>query len=119
MTDKNVPTKIESDGHVHVRNWQEYKQLVKEKKPGSLVYVMEQNGFAADKEITILRLIMLSDKRYYIFIDTPKGEALRQTAIPLHHAKTGSRYLEEEDIRSFLKMQFEGENLQFFYFWTV
>ena len=114
-----APQHVSGEGHVRVRSWEEFRRLVREKKPGSIVYVLEQSGFAADKEVTILRLIMLHNKRYFIFIDTPKGDALRQTGIALRKDKNGTRYLEEEDIKAYLKAQFEGENLQFFYFWTA
>jgi hypothetical protein len=50
-----------NSGHIRVRTWQEFKRLVAEKKPGSIVYILEQNGFTPDKEVTILRLIMLHD----------------------------------------------------------
>ncbi len=80
--------------------------------------MLEQNGFAADKEVTVLRLIMLHDKRYYIFIDTPRDDTLRETGVRLSRDKRGTRFLDEEDVRGFLKSQFEGEQLQFFYFWT-
>lgn len=106
------------EGHIRIRSWQEFKQLAKQKQPGSLVYVLEQNGFAANKEITILRLIMLHDKRYYIFIDTPGDTALRQTGIPLRKDEGGNRYLKEEDVKAYLKKEFEGEKIEFFYFWT-
>jgi hypothetical protein len=79
---------------------------------------LEQNGFAANKELTILRLIVLHNLRYYIFIDSPKGEALRETGIPLNKDIQGTRFIEEEDVKTFLKTQFEGENLQFYYFWS-
>jgi hypothetical protein len=113
------PPQDSGEGHMRVRDWEEFKRLVREKKPGSIVYVLEQNGFAANKEVTVLRLIMLHDKRYYIFIDLPQRDALRQTGIALRKDKNGNRYLEEDDVRAYLKAQFEGENLQFFYFWTA
>lgn len=104
---------------MRIRTWQEFKHLVTEKKPGSIVYILEQNGFAADKEITILRVIMLHDKRYYIFIDAPKGEALRETGIPLCKDKRGTRFLDEDQVKNYLKNQFEEENLEIYSFWTT
>jgi hypothetical protein len=90
-----------------------------EKKPGSIVYILEQNGFTADKEVTILRVIMLHQQRYYIFIDAPKGDALRETRIPLHKDKNGSRYLDDQEVKNYLKMQFASEKLEVFSFWTT
>jgi hypothetical protein len=103
---------------VRIRKWLEFKTLVKQKKPGSIVYVLEQNGFSQNKELTILRLIMLQDQRYYIFIDTPGEAALRETGIPFRKDKNGNRYLDEDDVTGYLKKEFEGENLSFRYFWT-
>ena len=108
-----------TQGHVRVRTWPEFKRLVAEKKPGSIVYILEQNGFTQDKEVTILRLIMLREQRYYIFIDTPKGEALRETALPLRKDKNGTRYLDDQEVKDYLKAQFAGEKLEVYSFWTT
>ncbi len=109
----------QSDGQVRLRKWEEFKQQVIEKKPGSIVFILEQNGFTQDKEITILRLIMMYDKKYYIFIDTPKGDTLRETAISLHKDKKGTRFLDEDEVKKYLKNQFEGEKLEIYSFWTT
>ncbi len=107
------------EGHIRVRTWQEFKRLVAEKQPGSIVFILEQNGFTADKEVTILRLIMLHDRRYYIFIDAPKGDALRETGIPLQKDKRGTRFLDQDEVKRYLQAQFEGENLEIYSFWTT
>jgi hypothetical protein len=119
LTTKKQPDQTIADGHIRVRIWQEFKQLVIEKKPGSIVYILEQNGFTTDKEVTILRVIMLHQQRYYIFIDAPKGDQLRQTCIPLHKDKNGSRYLDDQEVKDYLKMQFASEKLEVFSFWTT
>lgn len=123
MTTKTSPDKAatpeENTGQIRVRMWQQFKQLVAEKKPGSIVYILEQNGFTQDKEVTILRVIMLHQQRYYIFIDTPKGDALRETAIPLCKDKNGTRYLDDQEVKNYLKAQFEGEKLEVYSFWTT
>jgi hypothetical protein len=107
------------EGHVRVRSWEEFKRLVSEKKPGSIVFILEQNGFSPNKELTTLRLIMLSDKRYYIFLDFPKGEVLRETQIPLHKDKNGIPNLDEDEVKAFLKKQFEKDKTDVFSFWTA
>ncbi len=117
-TDKNK-NEANDSGQTRVRSWQEFKRLVEEKKPSSVVYVLEQNGFSANKEITFLRVIMLHYKRYYIFIDAPKGEALRETGIPLRKDKNGVRYLDDEEVKRYLKKEFEGQKLEVFSFWTT
>lgn len=108
-----------SDGNVRVRSWEEFKRLVSEKNPGSIVFILEQNGFSPHKELTTLKLIMLHDKRYYIFLDFPKGEALRETGIPLHKDKSGIPNLDEDEVKVFLEKEFKKENLKVYSFWTA
>jgi hypothetical protein len=108
-----------NEGHIRVKTWAEFKRLVTEKKPPSIVYILEQNGFSPNKELTTLRVIMLHDKRYFIFLDFPKGDALRETGIPLHKDKKGIPNLDEQEVKVFLKKQFEKEKLEVFSFWTT
>ncbi len=108
-----------NEGQVRVRSWEEFKRLIGEKKPGSIVFILEQNGFSPNKELTTLRLIMLHDRRYYIFLDFPKGEALRETKIPLHKDKNGIPNLDEDEVKAILKKQFEKDKISVFSFWTV
>ncbi len=106
------------EGHVRVRSWEEFKRLVEEKKPRSIVFVLEQNGFSPNKELTSLRLIMMHARRYYIFLDFPKGDALRETKIPFHKDSKGIPNLDEDEVKTFLKKQFEKDNVDVFSFWT-
>ncbi|MGA3112562.1 MAG: hypothetical protein ABSE15_11160 [Candidatus Bathyarchaeia archaeon] len=108
-----------TEGHVRVRSWEEFKRLVRENKPGSIVYVLEQNGFSPNRELTTLRIIMLHDRRYFIFLDFPKGEALRETGIPLHKDKKGILNLDEDEVKVILKKEFEKEKINVFSFWTT
>ncbi|MGZ4851229.1 MAG: hypothetical protein ACXV2C_07610 [Candidatus Bathyarchaeia archaeon] len=108
-----------SEGHVRIRSWEEFKRLVKEKNPASLVYILEQNALSPNKELTSLRIIMLHDKRYYIFLDFPKGDKLRETGIPLHKDKKGIFNLDEDEVKVILKKQFEKEKIDIFSFWTT
>ena len=119
ITSDRHPASLSNEGQARVRSWQEFKRLVAEKKPVSIVFILEQNGFSAEKELTILRVIMLHDKRYYIFIDSPKGEALRETGIPLHRDKKGTRFLDEDEVKKHLKAEFEHEKLEVYSFWTA
>lgn len=107
-----------TEGHVRVKSWEEFKSLVREKKPNSIVFILEQNGFSQNKELTSLRLIMLHDKRYYIFLDFPKGDALREIGIRFHKDKNGIPNLDEEEVKTFLTKQFERDKVQVFSFWT-
>ena len=108
-----------SEGNIRVRSWEEFKRLVREKKPEAIVYIVEQNGFSPNKELSTLRVIMLHDKRYYIFLDFPKGEALRETGIPLHKDRKGILNLDEDEVKRILKKQFENEKLDIYSFWTT
>ncbi|MCW4019089.1 MAG: hypothetical protein NWF00_10505 [Candidatus Bathyarchaeota archaeon] len=109
----------QDQGQTRIRTWQEFKQQVKEKKPQSIVYILEQNGFSANKEVTILRVIMLHERHYYIFIDSPRENQLRQTNIPLHADKSGMRYLEDKEVKTYLQKEFTGQNLEIYSFWTT
>ncbi len=117
--EQEISGKCMNDDNLRVRRWDEFKQLVTEKKPKSIVYILEQNGFSPNKELTVLRIIMLHDKRYYIFLDFPKGERLRETGIPLHKDKKGVFNLDEDEVKDILKKQFEKEKLEVFSFWTT
>jgi hypothetical protein len=108
-----------NDGHIRIRNWEEYKRLVSEKKPRSITFILEQNGLSPKRELSTLRIIMLHDKRYYMFFDFPKAEALKETGIPLHKDKKGILNLDEDEVKIFLKKQFEKDNVEVFSFWTT
>jgi hypothetical protein len=44
-----------NEGHVRVRSWEEFKRLVSEKKPGSLFFILEQNGFFSKQGTNIIK----------------------------------------------------------------
>ena len=108
-----------NDGHIRIRNWEEFKRLVREKKPKSIVYVLEQNALSPNKELTTLRIILMYDRRYYIFLDFPKGQFLRETGIPLRKNKNGLWNLDEDEVKVILKKEFKNEDLEIFSFWTT
>ena len=99
-----------NEGHVRIMSWDKFKQLVREKKPPSIVFILEQNGFSPNKELTILKIILLHNKRYYIFLDFPKGEKLKETEIPLHKDKNVILHLDEDEVKEILEKQFQKEN---------
>ena len=105
-----------SDRLVRVSKWEEFKRLVTELKPDSIVYNIEQTGISKSREFTSLRLIIPS-KNYYVYVDFPKGDALRETLIPIHMDASGTRCIEDDDIRAFLKKQF-GE-LPVYSYWIT
>jgi hypothetical protein len=108
-----------NEDNIRIRSWEKFKNLVREKKPKSLVFILEQNGFSPNKELTTLKVIMPHNQRYYIFLDFPKGEALRETGIPLHKDKNGIPNLDEDEVKVFLKEQFAKEKIDVFSFWTA
>lgn len=93
--------------------------MVSEKKPKSLVFILEQNGFSPNKELTALKVILLHRMRYYIFLDFPKGEALRETGIPLRKDNRGMPTLDEDEVKAILEKEFEKDKIDIFSFWTA
>lgn len=103
---------------VRVRKWTEFKRLVKELKPDSIVYSIDQNAMSKTKELTCLRLILPAPEAYYVYVDFPKGNVLRDTGLPLHEGQNG-RFLEDQDIVDFLKKALGREDLAVFSYWTA
>ncbi len=102
---------------IRLRSWNEFKRLVAELKPESVVYSIDQNAMSKTKELTCLRLILPASKAYYVFVDFPKGSNLRDTGILLHEGQNG-RFIEDQDIIDFLKKEF-GQNMAVFSYWTA
>lgn len=107
------------EGVIRVKGWDEFKRLVDEQKPKAVVYVIEQNGFSPAKELTKLRLMLASPEAYYVFVDSPKGEVLRETHIPLSKDNRGTLFIEEKDVKNFLKKQLGEENITICAYWTI
>ena len=107
------------EGNIRVKSWEEFKSLVRERRPKSVVFILEQNGLSPNKELTNLRLILPGDRRYYIYIDRPKGEKLKETEIPLHRNKRGVQNLDEDEVKDFLLKQFEREKVEICSFWSA
>ncbi len=109
----------QTDGHIRIRDWEEYKRIVREKKPKSITFVLEQNALSPNKELSTLRIIMLHEKRYYLFFDFPKEETLKSTGIPLHRDKKGVLNLDEDEVKTILRKEFEKDKVEVFSFWTT
>lgn len=103
-----------------LRKWIEFKRLVLELKPDSIVYSIDQNAMSKTKELTALRLILLARGGYYVYLDFPRGKenVMRETGIQIREDKKGYHYLTDEDVVRFIKREF-GESLQVFSFWTT
>ncbi|MEM2394337.1 MAG: hypothetical protein QXW82_03675 [Candidatus Bathyarchaeia archaeon] len=106
-------------GTLKIRNWAQFKHLVETLNPEAVVYNIEQNGLSSKRELTNLRLILPSGPAYYVFLDFPKGEALKETGIPLRRDDKGNRYIEEEDVVKFLRAQFKRNDLIICSYWTI
>ena len=105
---------------VRVRKWEEFKRLVRELKPESIVYSIDQNAMSKTKELTALRFILLARGGYHVYLDFPKGDenVMRETGIQIRRDKNGARYLEDEDVIQFIKQEL-GDKVQVFSFWTT
>jgi hypothetical protein len=103
-----------------VRKWTEFKRLVTELKPESIVYSIDQNAMSKTKELTALRFILLARGGYYVYLDFPKGKenVMRETGIQIREDRNGVRYLTDEEVTRFIKREL-GENLKVFSFWTT
>lgn len=108
-----------SDNVVRIKSWEEFKRMAIELKPDSIVYNIEQSGLSPTKELTSLRLIMPCLKAYYVFLDFARGEELRETHIPLRRDNKGNRYIDERDVKTFLKNQLKREDVTICSYWTI
>jgi len=102
---------------VRIRTWKEFKQLSEELKPKAIAYSIDQNGTTKDKELTCLRLMMPTQKAYYIYVDFPKGDRLRETKIAIHGKEV--RHLEDQEVIDFLKNQLPIKDLNVYSYWTT
>ncbi len=103
--------------NVRVKTWEEFKRLAIEKKPKSIVYIIAQSIPARD--LTALKLILPVEDTQYIFTDSAEGNRLRRTGIPIHADKKGNRFIEDNDVKSFLRTQLPKEDLQIVSYWTI
>ena len=100
-----------------VKTWEEFKSLVIGNEPSSIVYIIAQSIPSCD--FTSLKLLLSIGDAQYIFIDTARDDRLRRTKIPIRTDKRGTRFLEDDDIKKFLKTQLRREDLQIFSYWTT
>ncbi len=103
--------------NVRVKTWEEFKGLAIEQKPKSIVYIIAQS--IPTKNLTSLKILLPVEGTQYIFTDTAKGDKLRRTGIPIRNDKKGNRFLEDADIKNFLKTQLKRKDLQIFSYWTI
>lgn len=88
-----------------------------EKKPKSIVYIIAQSIPA--RNLTSLKLILPLAEAQYIFVDFAENNRLRQTGIPIRQDERGNRFIDDEDVRSFLKEKVPVKDLQIYSYWTI
>jgi hypothetical protein len=57
-------------------------------------------------------------KAIYILLDFSKGDALRGTGIPIRTDKLGNRFIEDDDVKNFLKNELKRQDLTICSYWT-
>lgn len=94
---------------VHVKTWDEFKHLATVHQPNTIAYT-QQRAPLANPSIG-LRLIFASKDTQYVFLDVAEGKSLKRTKIPVVANLAGEFYLEEEDVKNFLKTELKRTNL--------
>ena len=94
---------------VHVKTWDEFKHLATTYQPDTMAYTL-QRAPLSNPPIG-LRLVFASKDVQYVFLDVAEGKSLKRTKIPVIANLAGEFYLEEEDIRNFLKTELKRNNL--------
>ncbi|MFX0204084.1 MAG: hypothetical protein ACFFCW_48925 [Candidatus Hodarchaeota archaeon] len=103
--------------NVRVQTWEEFKGLTIKHKPIAIVYVIAQN--IPTKNLTSLKILLPVEGVQYIFTDTAKGNKLRRTGIPIRTDNKGNCFLEDNDVKDYLRTQIQIEDLQIFSYWTA
>ena len=89
--------KVLSESVVRVKSWDRFKRLVDEQKPNAVAYGIERNGFSPNRELATLRRLFASPKAYYVFLDFPKGEILRERILLYAKTNKGTASLRKKD----------------------
>ena len=58
-----------------------------------------------------LRLTFSGKDIQYVFVDTARGGFLRRTKIPIRIDKYGNSCIEEEDVKRFISLQLERDDI--------
>jgi len=94
---------------VHVKTWDEFKHLVTIHQPNTIAYTL-QRAPLSNPPIG-LRLVFASKDVQYVFLDVAEGKCLKRTRIPVAINSIGEFYLEEEDIKNFLRTELKRTSL--------
>ena len=57
-----------------------------------------------------------AQEAYYVYVDFPKGNKLRETNIVIHEGAV--RHLEDQEIIEFLKNELQRKDLKVYSYWT-
>ena len=103
--------------NIRIKKWEEFRRLAIEKRPNKIVYIIAQS--IPTKNLTSLKLLLPIKDTQYIFTDTAKDGKLRRTEIPIRIDNIGNQFLEDLEIKDFLRKQFQNKDLQIFSYWTA
>lgn len=82
-----------------IKTWDEFKKLAIALHPNSVTYFLQRAPLS--KPPVGLRLVFTSENLLYVFLDSAKGDAFRQTKIPIKRREKQS-YVIHEDIKGFI-----------------
>jgi len=94
---------------IHVRTWVGFKRLASICQPTTIAYTLQRAPLSNPP--MGLRLIFTSKDVQYVFLDVAEGRSLKRTKIPVAKNSTGESYIEDEDIKNFLKTELKIPNL--------
>ena len=94
---------------VHVKTWDEFKHLATVHQPDTIAYTLQRAPLSNPP--VGLRLLFASKDAQSVFLDVAEGRRLRRTKISVTTNVTGEFYLEEEEIKNFLKKELKRTDL--------
>ena len=93
---------------VCTKTWDEFKKLAIALHPNSITYFLQRAPLS--KPPVALRFLFTSENVLYVFLDSAKDDAFRQTKIPIkRHEK--QRYVLHEDIKGFITKELRRPDL--------
>jgi hypothetical protein len=106
-----------NDRVVRIKSWEDFKQLIIEHSPQSIVYNIEQSIPA--RHLKGLRLILPVVGTQYVFLDFASGDCLKKTGISLQKDGMGNLYIKDEDVKEFVRSETKLKDLKFHSYWTI
>ena len=88
-----------------------------EHNPESIAYNIEKG--VPSHNLTGLRLILPVERKQYVFTDTAAETRLRKTGIPLRRDRLGNLYIEDEDVKEFVRSETKIIDLKLHSYWTI